>query len=445
VRRLPPVWDGDQGPIMRFPVRDGANLRDLATATVEVYIENAQDGTRIGMRPGYIVGTKASGAVDVMLKGAETDWGGLGAEIVLIPRFYYAQTMAAAGAPATNLLANASFDTDGNADGVADSWSLQGAKTATWAVGTDDPAPPVIYGAYQAVTHAALTDPDYIQQVLAPTLAPGDVLSVGCWHRSYGGAGEAASNGHALFFHLGATANSYAQLRVGDNDWYFTIGSVTADAAYVAATMGIDLRGTTLSNRLDEAFAFVGRWYVFHGERKTLPVRASVAVSKNSNQIAGVGGFEQDSVGAGFPDAWSNQAPGVTFSIEKAPANVSEGRAALKVVLTNQSANRIRLIWPGKYLAGETWRVAVASKTSGALTPGGGTGGYAVQLATERFDGPVQTSTLAALPTNAAAYADTTADLALTADRNRLIVDVYLNGETGTAWLDNVRLFRVTP
>lgn len=440
MREFDPIWDGAQGPIFRFSVRDVAGVRDMATAAVELYVED-DDGNPLGMRPGVVISPKVNGEVNVMLKGSETDFAGLGDRLVLVPKFYYATSLA--GLPATNLLANPSFDaaTGTPPARLPDGWTLVGARTATWDNYANDPAPPAIFGTFQLVKHATVSEPDYIQQVLSLSAAAGDVLSVGCWHRCHSGAGEAANDDHALKFHLGLNADTIQRLRVGSNDWYFTVGSVVADTTFSAATVAIDLRGTTMSNRLDEAFAFLGTWRTFFGERKRIQVKPRSRPVKSTNQIAKVGGFEKDSNADGFPDTWSNQAAGVTFSMEKIPANVAEGSSSLKAVLTDETNNLIRLVWRDKYLAGETWRARVKVKTSGALSGGSGTGGYSIALQTAPFDGVDQLASTT-LGTSLGSFTDHEVTLALTADRSELWITINLNGQTGTLWLDDVRLDR---
>lgn len=443
MKELNPVLDGDQGPIIRFTLNDVSGARDMSTAAVEVYIED-NNRNLLGIRPGVIVSkTDATlkGKVDVLLKGKETDWDGLGKDIVLVPKIYYAQAMDGV-TPATNLLLNPSFDTDTNADGIPDSWGLQGTKTATWSIGTDDPAPPVISVARLLTKHATTSEPDYIQQALTPTVAAGDVFSVGCWHRSSGGAGEAQNDNHAIFFRLGSNSNSFVRFRVGENDWYFSIGSVTADQAYSSAVMGILAGGTTLSNRFDDAFAFMGRWAAFLGERKRLPVKPVGRPPKSTNILAGFGGFEQDTNADGLADAFSNQASGVVFSIEKNPANVYEGLASQKCILTNQSGKLIRIIARGKFRNLETWQLSVKQKTVGALTSGGGTGGFSLGLSSAPFDGMAQSATFGLLADTSGAFVTRSVSIGLTADRNELYCDINLNGYTGTMYLDDLQLVR---
>ncbi len=440
-RELAPIWEGAH-PVYRFRIRDGLGWRDMASAAVEVYIEDADTGASLGMRPGVIISPKVDGYVDIVLRGKETDFGGLGGRIALIPRIYYATGLD--GTPAANLLLNPSFDTDSVAPtGIADNWSLIGAQTAVWAVYANDSAPPSIFGNFQLVGHPSTSDPDYIQQSFSgQSIAVGDQYSSGVWHRT-DGIGGTLGDTHAIFFRTGANANSIVRFKVGSNDWYFSTGTLVSPTAETTCAMGLDGRGTTLSNRYDDAFFFKGTWAKFFGERLIVPVKRHPRAPKTSNQIAGIGGFEQDSNVDGVADGWSKQGAGGTFTIEKTALNVAEGTASQKVVLTDQSSIYLIARPRRKYVVGEQWNASVKLKTNGALTVGVGTGGFKITLGTEAFEAAPQQSAAAIFGTNQPTFTTYTATLTIaTVDRSQLAVTLWLNGVTGTIWLDDVRLWK---
>lgn len=447
MRIADPVWDGDQGPIFERVIVDAGAPRDFATAAVEMYIED-EDGLFIARRPCVIQTPKSAGKLRVFWRGLETDWDGGGKTLILKPRFYYATALD--GTPATNLLVNPSLDaaTGASPARLPDSWTLVGARTATWDNFATDAAPPSIFGTVQAVSHAGLSDPDYIQQTLAVSLGAGDTLSVGCWHRLDGlasqASGSAKNNTHALFFHCGAQGNSFVQFEIGTQGWYFVTGSVVTPTVETTCVMGIDGRGTTSSNRYDEAFCFKGKWRAFFGEKIMMEVKQRSRVPKTGgNLVAGVGSFEQDSNGDGFPDGYARSDPTNVYSIEKNAANVAHDLASLKVVLNDATARLISTTKRGRYLSGETWKVSVKSKTSGALGSGAGSGGFSIGLRSDYFDNTPPQSAATNLGTNDAAFTTYSAQMTLTADHSLLILEIKLNGKTGTMWLDDLQLTRV--
>lgn len=450
MRELAPIPDGDTGPIYPFRLRDSSGDVDLAAIAVEFFVYD-EDGTLVARRVGRPVSPKSGGVLQLMLLGKETDWDGAGRGLILKPKIYGAVTPA--GAWATNLLLNPSFDTDANADGIADSWALQGAKTATWAVASDDPWPPSIFGNYQLVAHATISplDPDYIQQAPTVSLSVGDRLSVGCWHRILGVTSDAVggvkNNNHAIFFRCGAQADTFAQFEIGTRDWYFITGSVVTPTAEAAATVGIDSRGTKSSNRYDDAFAFNGTWRILPVEPYRVWVRPTRSVTKTGgNIIARVGSFEQDSNSDGIPDGWRLPSAGTnTYSIEANPANVAHEDRSLKVVLAGATGKTLEYVRRGKFRSGETWRAKVKVKTSGALTGSPSAGQWAIQVRGDYFDGDaaLQFGAATDFGTSLAVFTEYQADIALTSDLSALVIVLNLNGVTGTAWLDQVQLSRV--
>jgi len=438
---LSPIWNGETGQVYRFQLKDSGAVLDTSACAVEFYVYD-DAGTLLTRRAGIPVSPKSGGLVDLSLLGREIDWPAE-KHLILKPKIYVA--VSPTGAVATNLLSTPSFDTDGDANGIADNWSLQGALTATWALVTDDPYPPVIFGSAQRVKHAGLADPDYIQQNPAVTLAVGDRLSAGVWARHTGTAGAAASDTHALFFRRNGGSNTYVRFQVTERDWYFVQGTLTVDSAQSSAFMGIDARGTTLDNRFDDAFLFKGDWRTVPVDPLRIRVRNRQRVSKNVNQIQGTGGFEEDTNGDGLADGIAKIGSGSVFTIDKDPGHVYQGRAAQKIALFNSSNHSVRAVKRGRFVNGEVWAASVRVITAGALTGGGGSGGFGVKISTQTFDGAAPLSATTNFGTNLAVFTLYTAQITLDADRDALVVDVLLNGQTGTIWIDDLQLYRVTP
>jgi len=442
MRDLPGFHDGDTGPVYRFRAKDDGSAVDQSIVAVEMYVyDNA--GTLLARRAALPVSPKSSGFLDLMLLGRECDWLGLGKDLVLKPKVY--ALVAPDGSAATNLLLNPSFDTDAGADGVADSWAMQGAKVATWAILNDDPFPPVIFGSTQRVKHAGLVDTDYILQTAAATIAAGDRYSFGVWHRSDGVGGTPADT-HAIVAKLGASTPVVSRFRVGTNDWYFVTGSVYATQAETSWSLWVDGRGTTLDNRYDDAFLGKGDWRTIPVEPYRLPVAPRSVPAKTTNQVAGVGSFEQDSDGDGFADGWSKaNAAGATFAMEYNPANVHVGRASQKLTVAALSGKFVRHIRRARYVSGETWRATVRVKTNGALAGAPTTGQWALRVSTDNFQdvAPQQNGSIADFGTNLGTFTLYQSDIVLAATVDALRIDVNLNGVTGAAWIDDVQLFKV--
>jgi len=437
--------DGISGPIYRFTCKDAGVVIDQSSCAVEAWVYD-EAGTLLTRRVCLPVSPKSTGQVDLMLLGRESDWDGLGKTLVVKPKIWAA--VAPGGTAATNLLLNPSFDTDADVDGVADSWSLQGAKTATWAVVSDDPYPPVVFGSAQRTFHAALGQADFIQQSPSVTLNVGDILSVGCWHRCTGTPGAAENDSHAIFFRRNGGTNGIARFRVTEKDWYFVRGALVVDSAQSSAVVGVDLRGTTLDNRLDDAFAFVGEWWSVPTEARRIRIKPRNRPSKNSNQIAEYGSFEQDSNADGLADGWSKANAGTaTLAIEKLTTDVYVGAASQKLTLAALSGKRLEFIHRGKFKAGDVWRASVRVKTNGALTGSPSAGQWAIQLATDPFceDAAPVTGTAVDFGTNLATFTLYQASVTIGAETNSLHLSIWINGVTGTAWIDDCQIYRVTP
>jgi hypothetical protein len=440
MRDLDPVYDGEPGPIRRFQLDDGGSPVDLNMAAVEIYVYDKEDNF-IARRVGVPVSPKTDGYVDLMFLGREIDWDGAGKELVLRPKIYAA--IDPNGDPATNVLLNSSFDTDSNADGVPDNWSLQGVSAATWQVRTDDPYPSVIFGGALRTFHGSLGQSDYIQQSANVTLAAGDPLSVGCWHRVTGTT-QSEGDQHAIFFRRNLGANSYARFRATARDWYFVTGTLIVDVAQSSALCGVDARGTTLDNRYDDIYLFRGTWRQIPSEALRVEVRPRSRPAKTTNQVAGVGSFEYDSDADGFADGWSKaNASGVSFAHEKDPTNVYVGSASQKITMSNHTGKKIELVKRGTFAAG-TWRVSVRMKTNGSLG-GSPTGGqWGIRLEADEFTDDVLIGLGAAsdFGLSNASFLQYTNDLILSAESSALKVAIYLNGVTGDAWIDDVQLWR---
>jgi hypothetical protein len=450
-RSLPPVQDGDQGPIYRFPVRDGAGYRDMATAAVELYLED-EDGNSLGVRPGVVVSPKNSGQIDVMMKGRETDWGdGRARSIVIIPKFYYAQSVSAAAVPSS--LTNTSFDTDTTpADGIADGWTVAPATTGTYAIVANDSAPPSIFGSCQSVNPNAGTATEYLYQDVTPggTIAPGTPWAAGVWYRGNLITG-AASDGHALsieIFQGGTLESVLTRFPVGTSDWRFITAAITAaQANNTKARFKLLLNNSNLgSRRFDEAFLFPGRWWSFFGERIEVPITPRSRVPKTVNQIQGVGSFERDSNADGLADGYTKVGSANTYSIEQDPANVAHDRKSQKVVLANGSTDLLRILKRGKFASGDVWAASVKVKTLGALSGAGGGAGFKLTLRGDDFSGGATQETASTnFGTNLAVFTTYTAQITLLADRSVVRIEIALAGYTGTVWIDDQRLWRVSP
>lgn len=442
-RPLREIWNGEQGPVYRFRLRDGAGVRDMATAAVEFYIED-QDGASYGMRPGVIAGARADGTVDLQLRGRESDWPSTPKDLFVIPKLYYAT--APDGTPAVNALLNPSFDTASgtNPTRIATSWSQSGSG-GVFDNYANDPAPSVIYG---AGTFQLVNNPtgNYLFQNVAATPSIGDIWSFGCWVRGSAISGSQDDFNSIAMSGIGGTQEDIVvRLPVGEFDWRFLRGElVMMQSSHTTMRMSLFAESPhTGSWRFDEAFMFAGRWAVFYADAMRIPVKSRSRIPKASNQLKGIGSFEVDSNADGVSDAWTKLGSGGTFSIEKNPAHVSEGAASQKAVLTDQSEVSLRHVFRGRFRPGDTWRASVMVKTNGALTIGSGTGGFNIVLQTQYFEASPVSSVATNFGTNLATFTEHSTSLAITgAERSELMVDIGLGGVTGTVWIDDVKLER---
>lgn len=457
MRDLQPIFDGAQGSVRRFTLKDAAaELHDLSTMAVQIKVRDAVTRTTIATLPGICLGTKADGIVDVYIKGRETDWDGAGRELILIPKFYFAT--APDRTPATNILANPSFDT--GAGTVADSWTVGSVLgDMIYSINQDDPAPPVIFGKCQR-SYAAIgsTTTAYLTQSPAGAVVAGDYFSCGVWYRASVAAGGSVVGSEHYMTLLGGANVLKTNFPVGDTDWTFVYAEKRAtDAAANSSFALVNLDAKGYEIRYDDAFLFKGRWIIRTGEFLRLPVERRLRPSKTNfitaNFIAGFGGFEVDSDANGVADAWTRFGSTNTYSMEYDPDHldtsvVGAGRSkgAQKVALASSSSDGLRLIYRGHFKAGERWRFDVKYKNSGALTGSPANGDFGIVIHTEAFDGTYETSSLLGANfnlTSVAAYATKFRELTLSEDHSVLVLDINLKtAGGGTLWLEDARLFR---
>lgn len=449
MRNAEAMWDGDQGPIFERVIMDGDSPRDFASAAAEMWIED-EDGNLVARRAAVVSSTKASGKVRVYFRGLETDWDGLGRNLILKPRYYYAT--APDGTPATNLLSNASFDVDATpADGIADGWLVVGSSAGiTFAIAANDPAPPSIFGNFQSVSHAGAATGFLAQSVTSPATAVGETWSFGSWVRGSAVSGSVDASNAVVMESVGGTAESASfQLPVGEWDWTFANGSLKIlFPGHTALRLGLNVVTPHAGSwRFDEAFLFKGTWRTFFGEPILLRVlRRSRVPKTGGNLIAGMGSFEADLNADGLADGWYKAGTLNIYSIEKDPANVAAGDASQKVVMANSTDGLLRRIKRGRFRNGETWRATVKVKTLGALTGPGGSIGFGIKLGTQTFDAAAVQATTTSFGTDLASFTIHSADVILAGgDRSELVIELLLSGRTGTIWLDDVTLTRISP
>lgn len=437
------IWDGDTGPIYRIQLRKNGAAKDTSTVAVEGWYMDPTGSTLIARRPGILFSPKSTGFVDIPALGREFDWDGAGKTLVLKLKVYSA--LQETDGDATQLLANPSFDTDGNADGQADSWTLSGGATGTYAVSADDPLPPAIFGNVQKITIGG--GGEYMRQIYS-SVAPavGELWSAGVWVRGSAISGS-QDNNHAIILDTvgGVGESNIQQLPIGTFDWRFITNQLLiSNASHTGITLSLKtISPHTGKMRYDDAFLFKGKWRL-ETYAIRVPVLSRTRVPKTQNQIAGRGGFEVDSNGDGFPDNWVNSASGITFSMEENPTNVYEGLASLKMVLAGGSSKNIYTLKRMKYVAGETWKVAVRLKTSGALTGSPSGSQWGIQFMSEDFnDATVFTSPFVQFGTNVGSFTEYTSQLSLPSSVDVLRIVLDLSGVSGTAWMDAVQLYKL--
>lgn len=336
-----------------------------------------------------------------------------------------------------------------------------GFGSGVYSVGYDDPAPPSIFGNRQRLYHAsaAANQVSFLIQTPNVTLSPGDRFSYGIWRRAKRDAGANILVGGGFYLRVNdgvdASQITFPDL---DVDWTFERQTLIASVAHTKFSYILacyDAIG--FENRFDEAFAFRGEWLNIPIEPRQVSVRPRRRPSKQPNAnfellIKGWGGFEEDSNGDGVCDGWAKIGTGGTFSLDRDPANLNlgiepSGRGAQKIVLSGQSGLYLTCILRGKFISGEEYRLQMYYKNAGALTGSPAAGDFGLQLSTEDFDGLYETTSTsgANFPvTSATSYITRFRELTLAQDHDSLVVRIFLNGVTGTIWLDDAYLWRKT-
>jgi len=445
MKNLLACWDGDSYPVYRFRLLDAGVVRDLTACAVWFDVWKA--GTFLVRRPGTLVAPKTGGLVDCFLKGAETDWEGLGADLTVYPVLMAPWT--SAGALGTNLLLNPSFDTatGTNPNRVANNWSVIGAQTSEIFDNHQiDPWPPVVAqgGTVQSVGTGA-TPATALEQQVAQGTAVGDWVGTGVWVRG-DSWDSAASDDSALRLRSSGGADDVLARFPGSAvanlgvEWTFVTVERRMLAAHTTLTTRLEYKGQLNAGfRFDDAVMFLGRWRKLYCEPFRLEVQGRMRIPRTSNRLAGIGSFERDSNADGLPDGWMKGATfSPTVSREADPANVAAGSFSLKAVCSGGSPGQLMTQSRGRFLSGETWRASVKAKTSGTLT---GTA-PALMLQNRPFEG-VRVSATAAVGQTLASFTTFTVDLALTADNDELQVRLIMDGTTGTLWWDDVQLSKV--
>lgn len=454
VRELNPVWDGDQGPIIRFEAAGvDASAFDTSTMAISVQIGTEADGL-IATVPGILVAAKASGKIDVLLPARPFDADGAGTRFILKPTVYLA--VAPGGGPATNLLANSSFDTYTGGTGVADSW-VQGGTLGpmVYDVRDNDPAPSSIFGKCQRAYVTTAGSTAYLNQQLSVTINAGDSYSGGLWTRAKLDAGASITNylsGGGYFIRLNDGVDStYNYLIQGDRDW-------THERITNIATVNHTLMGFQFANydalgydiRLDDAMFFKGKWRTVNvppvRHRSNPRVPAYKGTSLSSGNCWFPFGVFVDSNGDGFPDGWANLAPGVTFALSQNPSDIMVNNpvlpSAFKITLSGATGQKIRFIKRGKIVANKSYSVTVYYKLNAGATGSPAAGVFGPTLSTLPFDGPVQaTSTAGAnFVVGNTSYAARTRTLVPTNNYNALMCEIALDSVTGVLWIGHVLL-----
>lgn len=449
--KLVDIRDGDQGPVAVMELHDenGAVL-DSSMVAVELRLTQS-DGTLLRTIPGVAQSPRSAGLIRFYLGGRETDWLGLGHTILAHPKIYIA--LAPDRTIATQLLLTPSFDVDTNADGIADNWTRSGSGPAhVLTVTDDDVAPPTIYagGKRQSSLHTAGGDTDFLTQSASVTLAAGDYISAGVWHRATLLAGlNGGANYYLMIPALGGIADQKTNFTDGDVNWNFI--RVQGRVMSAASSASIKLATYSAINYrvcFDDAFLFKGQWSVETPDYFEIPVRPRPRKVKTQTHemTDGVGSFEVDSDGDGLADGWANFASGATFTLDGAEFNTGFGsEKSQKITLVGAAGKFLRLIVRDKFLTSETWEFRVYYKTNGALTGSPGAGTFAPAISTQNFDGANEAAAGTNFNTNQASWASSTATITLSADHGSLVCDVNLGNVTGSMWIDDVQLKRLSP
>lgn len=442
--RLIDVYDGASGPVPVFAMEDdnGAPL-DTTFCAMELRITDV-DGVTIATLPGIPKAPRDSGLMYVYLKGKECDFGGNGGRIYAHPKIYTA--VADDDTLAPNILLTTSFDADTNLDGIADDWTHAGGVGGVFDVGLDEPSPSVIYGKRQSVLQPGAGATDYLTQTRPLAVVAGDHVSGWVWHRAALAAG-ASVIGAGYYLEIpaiGGIGPLRSNFPVGNRDWSLVTVSgrvTTSDAAATINLVNYDAVGHRVV--YDDARLFKGEIRVSTPEMYTITAkrRRRRGPGEVTELTAIVGGFERDSDGDGFPDGIANKAPGTNFSLDTTMVASPGSRQSLKGVLSGGTGKYLRIIERRRIAAGSTWEWRISYRTSGTLTGAPGAGTFGLGLSTEEFDGAVESAVSTNFLMNqSGSWGIATVSLTLAAEHNSLVLDINLNGASGTMWLDDAEL-----
>lgn len=434
------IWDGDTYPVIEFELKSETGPRN--TTDLAVWFDIKKDGVFLARRPGTLASPKSSGIVEYFLRGAETDWGGSGANLTIYP--YVLVPVAMDGGSANSILTNPSFDTFGGTTPtqLATSWTVAGTQTGSvYTVANTGSKPPAISGNYQSIVRPTVSGFDQFRQVnTGQSGVAGDHVTFGVWVRGESITGtQNNQNAIRLIFSDNSVDNVTTQMPVGSFDWTFLTVSRKISSAQTSIDSRIVTHGNSGTWQFDEACTFFGSYIRLDIEPRRIKVLPRMRVPRTSNQLQGIGGFERDSNGDGLPDGWMHGATFTpTLSLEKDPLHVSEGTRSLKAVCTG-GAGFLKVARRGRWLAGEVYRAKVKAKTSGTLT---GTA-PSFQMNTGAFDSGQVFGTTGTMGQTLATFTEHTADVTLTADCSLLELQIDLGGVTGTLWLDDIQVFKV--
>lgn len=459
-RKVAVVWDGDSYPVFRFELWKGGAVRDLSN--IAVWFDVYRKGVFVARRPGRIATPPAGGIAECFMRSYGIDNDGTGTELMVQP--FVCVPYTESGAQATNLLLNPGLDTfvGVNPNRIPANWTLVGVQTSEIFDGYEnDPKPPSMQQgqAFWLVNTGGTCD-TYLEQSVAQAVNPGDYVTFGAWVRKTCTSNAVGANNNWAV-EVGtpdASDNVPTQIAVGgDLDWNFYYATARMTQAHAAIVARLRYKGLTADNpsiRFDSTCMFLGRYKTMPLQPVSVKVLGRVLPARTLDQIAGVGGFERDSDGDGFPDGIFHQngtgssvggqytIAGVTYSLTTDPANVYSGRSALKVVMAGSGAgSRFAFMKRRHYKAGETWRMGIRYKTLVALSAQ-----PTISLTSDSFsNGQLRVLGAAtSLPTNQPNWTEYTADIVFTSDCEGLFLNVnLLTGNTGTCVFDAMTLKKV--
>lgn len=371
MRALTPCWDGDT-PTYRFPFVAGGLPKDTSTFAIEFYLYDEGTGALIGVRPGIAVSPRSGGKYDLVMEAPDTDEDGAGRVLIVKPVAYV--PIQEDGTPATNVLANLSFETDTNADGIPDEWSIGGNGSVASALLTTAPAPNAIWGKCVKLSQISNgSTPRFFCDDTTVGPGPGTLVSAGMWVRTYRITGPAGLD-HSLCLSIGGSGTpvdfAFTPLAIGTSKWRFVTVSnrvmhTQTGQMELQIRMSYALFGWSGYLELDDPFLFHGQWARFPLEARRVDVRGRPTIVKTvGNLIAGYGSFEQDSDGDGLADGLINLASNCTFSLDREPDNVADGLSSQRIVMAQSTAKKIRIGLRGRFGNGETWHAGLKVRTS---------------------------------------------------------------------------------